>query len=192
MQVHEIREKLARLDWLEWHLRQEYEETGGEITDVTESQEEELEIVRELLADPDTTDTLGRWLKSKEELEDTYKAEAAKIASLRKKNGETIAYIKGIAGKVLRATGRADAKGTLYGFKQTVSDTMSCDNKAIEAEWLKLAQDCCAGTLPPYVTIKLSGSCTVAKSMDELPEGFERTVAETSTFIKPRKPKNQE
>ena len=192
MKVQEIRELIGRLDWLEWHLRQEYEETGGEVTDQTECQEEEIRIIQSLLADPENIDSLGRWLVSKQELEDTYKAEAAKIAQLRKKNTETIEFIKKLAGQCLRASEREVAKGTLYSFKQSVSDSCACDNKALEEDWLPVIQGLVKDNIPPYVTIKLSGSVSKAKEQEELPAYFERTLSETSTFVKPRKVKKEE
>ena len=192
MKVTEIRERLARLDWLEWHLRQEYEETGGEVTDSTECQEEEAEIIRELLSSPETIDELGRWLVQRQELEEIYRAEAEKITRNRKANKETIDYIKRIAGACLRARKKELAKGTLYSFKQSVSDTCVCDNKVLEADWLIPVQQLVKDQIPDYIQIKLTGSVTKAKELDELPQYFERTVTPTSSFVKPRKSKKQE
>ena len=62
----EIREALSKLQQMEYFLEEEYENNGGEVNDYTEQQEASIAALRELLT-TEGIDSLGRWLKAKED-----------------------------------------------------------------------------------------------------------------------------
>ena len=90
----EIREALSRLQEMEFLLEEEYANNGGEVTDYTEQQEMCIEALREMLT-TDGVDSLGRWLKAKEDQIVSLKAEKDNITRKIKKCEGTIEFIKG-------------------------------------------------------------------------------------------------
>lgn len=187
MDYKQIKEAVSRLNELENNLAYEYEDNGGEVTASTEAKEEEIAILGQLI-EGEGIDDLGRWLRSLEDREASYKDEAAKLSRLRKQNKETIDFVRFEVGRILRTLGKDKVKGTLYSFKQTTSVTVCSNDKAIEEDWLDKVRSAAKEVgLPDYVGIKLSGSVTAAKALDELPEYFVSECKETSAFTKPRK-----
>ena len=94
-------------------MEEEYIENGGEVTDQTLAMEENIERMKVLLT-TDGVDSLGRWLKSKEDQMKTLKAEKESVTRQIKSCENTIDYIKEMVNMVLVATGQEKVKGTCY------------------------------------------------------------------------------
>ena len=76
MQYSQINEALGTIARITSELEDRYIENEGEITAETEALEEQKAAVAELL-NGEGVDSLGRWLKAKEDEKATYKAEKA-------------------------------------------------------------------------------------------------------------------
>ena len=92
MNNRDITAALAALEEASFLLEEEYEMNGGEVTEETEAQEEYIESLKALLED-EGIDSLGRWLKSKEDLIKTLKAERDSVNRQIKKTENGIEYI---------------------------------------------------------------------------------------------------
>ena len=102
MNYQDIQSALAALYHTTNNFNEMMEETGGEYT----PEAEELEGVKNALEDLLSTegvDSLGRWLKAKEDEKATYKAEKAACDRRIKSVDKTIDFIKQEIGRVLRA-----------------------------------------------------------------------------------------
>lgn len=66
MNTQEINEAIAKLNGLTWDLENAYIENGGEVTEETEKMEAVLAEVKGLLT-TEGVDSLGRWLKAKQD-----------------------------------------------------------------------------------------------------------------------------
>ena len=89
----EIRDALSRLHEMENFLEEEYENNGGEVTEHTEAQESAIAALRELLT-TEGVDSLGRWLKAKEDQIKSLKAEKDSVTRQINAANNTIDYIK--------------------------------------------------------------------------------------------------
>ena len=185
----EIREALSKLQQMEYFLEEEYENNGGEVNDYTEQQEASIAALRELLT-TEGVDSLGRWLKSKEDEIKTLKAE--KDAVTRKINAvnNTIDYIKTQVNLLMTQTGLEKVKGTFYSFAPTTSVKTEVDKdllKILYEDRVKtvMIQAC----IPAYVGVTLTASTTKAKEIG-VAEGDEGLFTETTypsvRFTKPR------
>lgn len=187
MNVREIEELISTLTDAKRILEELYIESEGEVTPEIEEVEVAMkDSVEKLLGEG--TDSLGRWLTTIEDREETLKAEAAKIASLRKQNEKTKEFILAEVDRALRASQQDSSKGMLYSFKQGTSVTITCDTAALKEEFgtavKKALQD--AG-IPAFVNVTLSGSSTAVKDEEVLPAFFTRVVKPRARFTKPRR-----
>lgn len=189
----EITNAIAELYRTTSTLEELYIENGGEITEETAEKEDQLEAIKALL-NGEGIDSLGRWMKAKEDERDALKAEKAAIDRRIKAVNNTLDYIKFQVGQVLRATGCEKAKGLTYGFSVATSTTNSINYEAIEQDWGSIAEEAFreAG-LPDWLHITLK---TTTKELQEAGGdalGFiETTTAETCRFTKPRAVKEKE
>lgn len=185
----EIRDALYKLQQMEFLLDEEYENNGGEVTDFTEQQEESIAALRELLT-TDGVDSLGRWLKSKEDEIKTLKAE--KDAVTRKINAvnNTIDYIKTQINFLMTQTGVEKVKGTFYSFAPTTSVKTEVDKDVLKALYAdKVEEAMRAAHVPAYVGVTLTASSTKAADLgvDEGDEEIFVTTEKPSVrFTKPR------
>ena len=185
----EIRDALYKLQQMEFLLDEEYENNGGEVTDFTEQQEESIAALQELLT-TEGVDSLGRWLKSKEDEIKTLKAE--KDAVTRKINAvnNTIDYIKTQINLIMTQTGVEKVKGTFYSFAPTTSVKTEVDKdllKILYEDKVKTAM--IQARIPAYVGVTLTASTTKAKELGvvEGDEGlFTETTSQSVRFTKPR------
>ena len=115
MNNKDINAALAALNESVFQLEEEYMENGGEVTESTEQQEQYIESLKALLED-EGIDSLGRWLKSKEDLIKTLKAERDSVTRQIKKTEDGIEYIKSQIYQVLTAIGKDKVKGTFHPF----------------------------------------------------------------------------
>lgn len=195
MTTIEIRNALNALQEMEYLLDQEYENNGGEVTDITEHQEQSISALKDLLT-TDGVDSLGRWLKSKEDEIKALKAE--KDAVTRKINSvnNTIDYIKTQINLLMTQTGMEKVKGTFYSFTPMMSVKTDVDKELLKAVYEdKVKKALVMAHIPAYVGVSLTASASKAKEFG-IEEGDEELFNETSTpsvrFGKPRASKEAE
>ena len=191
MNNKDINAALAALNEATFLLDEEYEMNGGEVTEETEAQEEYIESLKALLEE-DGIDSLGRWLKSKEDLIKTLKAERDSVNRQIKKTEDGIEYIKTQIFNVLTALGKDKVKGTFYSFAPSISRKTEVDKEILEEKYLAIVNNALEQILPPWVSFKLSASVkAVPGDMEELPSEFKITETPTCKFVKPRAKKEE-
>lgn len=131
MTHQEIQNAIAQLGSAMRDLENAYIENGGEVTEDTEIKEQNVTAIQELLT-TEGVDSLGRWLKGKQDEIATAKAEKAASDARIKSLQKTEAYIKDLIGYVLRVTGQDKVKGSFYGFSQAVSVRNSVDKEGVD------------------------------------------------------------
>lgn len=191
MNNRDITAALAALEEASFILEEEYMENGGEVTEETKSQEEYIESLKALLED-EGIDSLGRWLKSKEDLIKTLKAERDSVNRQIKKTEEGIEYIKTQIFNVLTALGKERVKGTFYSFAPTISRKTEVDKDILEEKYLAIVNNALEQILPPWVSYKLSASIkAVPGDMEEMPSEFKVVETPSCKFVKPRAKKEE-
>lgn len=186
MNNNDINAALAALNEATFLLEEEYEMNGGEVTDETEAQEEYIESLKALLED-EGIDSLGRWLKSKEDLIKTLKAERDFVTRQIKKTEDGIEYIKIQIYNVLSALGKEKVQGTFYSFAPAISRKTEVDKEILEDKYLAAVNNALEQILPPWISYKLSASIkAVPGDMEELPSEFKVIETPTCKFVKPR------
>lgn len=185
MNNNDIQAALAALQERQFLLEEEYMDNGGEVTESTEAQEAEIEAIKSLL-EGEGIDSLGRWLKSKEDLIKTLKAEKDSVTRQIKKTEDGIEYIKGRIYQVLEAVGKEKVKGTFYSFAQSISRKTEVNKEILEEKYIGIVNEALANILPPWVSYKLSASVKAVPEGEELPSEFSVTETPTCKFTKPR------
>lgn len=181
----EIKARLEQLGRATMSLEEMYIDNGGEVTQETEAAEAQISALSALLT-TEGVDSLGRWLKAKEDAKQAVKNEKAAIAAREKSLDRTISYIKALIGRILRETGQEKVKGTLYSFSQAVASRTGVNAEVLERLYGEEVRRALDDVLPPYVTVKLGASVSAVPEGTELPEIFEVTREETARFTKPR------
>lgn len=189
MNNKDINDLLAVLQNNTYALEDAYIEGGGEITEDTEAIEKDIAAIKELLAG-EGIDSLGRWLKAKEDERDTYKAEKAMADRKIKAATNTIDYIKKQIGTVLRAAGIDKAKGTYYSFQPYDSNKSAILSDALDDAFLESVQTAArAAGLPDCIDVALK--TTIGKLNEGgLTDFVTVEVTPTAKYTKPRKPKD--
>lgn len=186
MTLAEIRMALATLNAATEQLEGLYEESEGEVTEQTVTEEERIATLRELL-EGDGIDSLGRWLKSKEDEAAALKAEKQHIERRQKAVENTVDFIKGELYNVLRSLNIEKAKGTSYGFIAQETTKTTVDKERL-AEWGpavdKAIRD--AG-VPAWIGVTLKASVTAVPAGEPLPDLFQQETRQSVKFTKPRK-----
>ena len=191
MNNKDINAALAALNEAAFLLEEEYEQNGGEVTEETEAQEEYIESLKALLED-EGIDSLGRWLKSKEDLIKTLKAERDSVNRQIKKTEEGIEFIKTQIFNVLTALGKEKVKGTFYSFAPSISRKTEVDKEILEEKYLIEVSNALLDILPPWVSFKLSASVKAVPEGEEgLPSEFRVVTTPTCKFTKPRAKKEE-
>lgn len=191
MNNRDINAALAALNEAAFLLEEEYEQNGGEVTEETEAQEEYIESLKALLED-EGIDSLGRWLKSKEDLIKTLKAERDSVNRQIKKTEEGIEFIKTQIFNVLTALGKDKVKGTFYSFAPSISRKTEVDKEILEEKYLIEVSNALLDILPPWVSFKLSASVKAVPEGEEgLPSEFRVVTTPTCKFTKPRAKKEE-
>lgn len=185
MNNKDITAALAALEEASFLLEEEYEMNGGEVTEETEAKEEYIESLKALLED-EGIDSLGRWLKSKEDLIKTLKAERDSVTRQIKKTEDGIEYIKSQICKVLTALGKDKVKGTFYSFAPILKYKTEVDKEILDKEYQEKVAKAVKKILPPWVSFKLSASITAVPEGMKLPNFFKITESNSVTFTKPR------
>lgn len=187
MTSREIDGLLDRMRQLTGDLEAMYIENGGEVTPATEAADAEIGTIAETLL-TEGVDSLGRWLRSKQDEAAAVKAEQDYLARRKKSVENTVEYIKAKITEVMAATGRTKVKGELgYAFAayDAVKTTVDADRLSEEygAAVEKAVRD--AG-IPEWVTVKLGASATLVPEGQELPDVFDVSVTPAVRFTKPR------
>ena len=173
MQYQDIQDALATLARLSEEQERLYIEGEGEVTPETEALEEEMEAVKHLLEN-EGIDSLGRWLKAKEDEVKMWKAEKATAERHAKSAENTIAFVKDKITEVMKAVGMEVAKGNYYSFKQTEGYLVTAEKALREAG------------IPEWVTIKLDAKVSLVPEGEKLPAVFVENKKDTIRFTKPR------
>ena len=195
MNAKEIKDLMAMLS--ETTERQEalYIESEGEITAETEEMDAEIDAIKELLT-TEGIDSLGAWLRAKEDEKKRYKAEKDYVTRKINAADKSIDYIKSLINQVMRETGVEKVKGELgYSFQAYISDTTTVNKHNLFAKYeQKLVDAMAKAGMPPYVTATLNASSSIAREVG-LQEGdeaiFERHLTPTVKFGKPRASKSE-
>lgn len=189
MNYQDIQSALAALYHTTNDFNEKMEELGGEYTPETEELERVKQALEDLLS-TDGVDYLGRWLKSKQDEKETYKAEKAACDRRIKSVDKTIDFIKTEIGRVLRATGQEKVKGTFYTFKQATSTKTSFDAEALDAKFLEMVTEAARNAgLPASVDVALKTTATRLAADENLASLVNVDSTETSSFTKPKKEK---
>ena len=195
MNARDIKDLMAMLS--ESTERQEalYIENEGEITAETEDMDAEIDAIKELLT-TDGIDSLGAWLRAKEDEKKRYKAEKDYVTRKINATDKSIDYIKNLINQVMRETGVEKVKGELgYSFQTYTSDTTTVNKPNLFAKYEERLNDAMAKAgIPAYVTATLNASSSIAREVG-LQEGdeaiFERHLTPTVKFGKPRASKSE-
>lgn len=182
-QIKQATDDLAMMTWL---LEQDYINNEGEVTDETERQERQIAALKDLLT-TEGIDSLGHWLKAKEDEIKSLKAEKDYLDRQIKAHSNTIDYIKHTANAILRAAGVEAVKGALgYKFTRYESVKTSVVTEKVDEDWLDVvtaaARD--AG-LPDCMDVAIKTTATRLEG-DGFTQYVNRETADTCKFTKPR------
>lgn len=189
MNNNDIKAALAALSETIFLLEEEYMENGGEVTEYTATMEANIERLKVLLT-TEGVDSLGRWLKSKEDQIKSLKAERDAISRQIKSCDATIEYIKTMVNHVLVCTGQEKVKGTCYSFSATISETTSVDKETLNNTFLEAVEKKLRGgkkpVIPADVTITLGASIKNVPEGAEIPAYYIHSSKPSVKFTKPR------
>lgn len=190
----DIKSAIAELSTTMFLLEEEYMENGGEITEYTTTMEANIERLKVLLT-TEGVDSLGRWLKSKEDQIKSLKAERDSITRQIKSCENTIEYIKTMVNHVLVSTGEEKVKGTCYSFAATTSETTSVDKDALNLKFMDAVEKKLRGgknpVIPVDVTITLGASIKNVPEGAEIPSYYLHNTKPSVKFTKPRASKEE-
>lgn len=189
MNNNDIKSALAALSETMFLLEEEYMENGGEVTEYTATMEANIERLKILLT-TEGVDSLGRWMKSKEDALKALKAEKDSVNRQIKSCENTIEYIKKMVNNVLVSTEQEKVKGTFYSFAATTSETTSVDKETLNKTFLKAVEKKLRGgkkpVIPADVTITLGASITKVPEGAEIPAYYIKNSKPSVCFTKPR------
>ena len=191
MNYQEIQEALGTLARLSEELENQYIENEGEVTPEAEALEEQKAAVAGLL-EGEGVDSLGRWLKAKEDEMKTWKAEKDAAARKVKSVQNTIDFIKAVISDVMKAVGTDKVKGNYYGFTAYVSEKTAVDTEMLDDHFLDLVTEAARDAgLPDYVDVALVTNATRIKEYAATHEGtgadfLDVTTSDAVRFTKPR------
>lgn len=187
MNTQEIYEALDALRRAQDRLEEAYISNGGEATEETEAYEAEVEAIRSLITG-DGVDSLGRWLKSKEDEKAAWKAEKAAADRRIKAVDKTIEYIKGTITHVMRETGIEKAKGKYYSFSAYDSTKTQVLTDMLDAEYLDLVTEAARNAgLPGCIDVALKTTATRLQSAEGMGDFVLTDTTPSVKFTKPRK-----
>ena len=185
----DIKSAIAELSTTMFLLEEEYMENGGEVTEYTATMEANIERLKVLLT-TEGVDSLGRWLKSKEDQIKSLKAERDSVTRQIKSCENTIDYIKTQINNVLVATEQEKVKGTFYSFATTTSETTSVDKDALKEQFMEAVEKKLRGgknpVIPVDVTITLGASIKNVPEGAEIPSYYLKESKPSVKFTKPR------
>lgn len=163
-------------------------EQEGEFDDNASQMEEQIAILKDLLT-TEGIDSLGRWLKAKEDEVKTLKAEKDYIARKAKACENTIDYIKTQMERVLKSADLEEIKGSNgYKFARTTSVKTEVNKETLKAIYQENVEKALRESyiIPDDVTITLGASVSALPEGAILPCYYNRTETPSVRFTKPR------
>lgn len=190
MNNKEISSMIESLNASMWAFENYMVENDGVCDEASDQMEEQIGILKDLLT-TEGIDSLGRWLKAKEDEIKSLKAEKDYITRKINAATGTIDYIKSQMNKLLKASGMEEIKGANgYKFQVTTSTKMEVDKDVLKTIYADRIEEAIrAAHIPAYVGVTLTASSTKAAEFgivegDE--EIFHTTEKPSVRFTKPR------
>jgi len=185
MTYKDIQDALATLNRLSIELEDQYIESEGEVTEATEEMEARKAAVQDLLQN-DGIDSLGRWLKTKEDEVKMWKAEKAAADRKVKSAQNTVDFVKAKITEVMAMTGMDKAKGAYYSFSRYVSEKASVNQDELDRLYLAIVTSAARDAgLPDFVDVQLKTTTTALKEA-EATDLLDVTTGDAVRFTKPR------
>lgn len=190
MNNKEINSLIESLNASMWAFENYMVENDGVCDEASDQMEEQIGILKDLLT-TEGIDSLGRWLKAKEDEIKSLKAEKDYITRKINAATNTIDYIKSQMNKLLKASGMEEIKGANgYKFQVTTSTKTEVDKDVLKTIYADRIEEAIrAAHIPAYVGVTLTASSTKAAELgivegDE--EIFHTTEKPSVRFTKPR------
>ena len=190
MNNKEINSLIESLNASMWAFENYMVENDGVCDEASDQMEEQIGILKELLT-TEGIDSLGRWLKAKEDEIKSLKAEKDYITRKINAATGTIDYIKSQMNKLLKASGMEEIKGANgYKFQVTTSTKTEVDKDVLKTIYADRIEEAIrAAHIPAYVSVTLTASSSKAAEFgivegDE--EIFHTTEKPSVRFTKPR------
>ena len=190
MNNKEINSLIESLNASMWAFENYMVENDGVCDEASDQMEERIGILKELLT-TEGIDSLGRWLKAKEDEIKSLKAEKDYITRKINAATGTIDYIKSQLNKILTAAQVEEIKGANgYKFQVTTSTKTEVDKDVLKTIYADRIEEAIrAAHIPAYVGVTLTASSTKAAEFgivegDE--EIFHTTEKPSVRFTKPR------
>lgn len=190
MNNKEINSLIESLNASMWAFENYMVENDGVCDEASDQMEERIGILKDLLT-TEGIDSLGRWLKAKEDEIKSLKAEKDYITRKINAATGTIDYIKSQMNKLLKASGMEEIKGANgYKFQVTTSTKTEVDKDVLKTIYADRIEEAIrAAHIPAYVGVTLTASSTKAAEFgivegDE--EIFHTTEKPSVRFTKPR------
>lgn len=190
MNNKEINSLIESLNASMWAFENYMVENEGVCDEASDQMEEQIGILKELLT-TEGIDSLGRWLKAKEDEIKSLKAEKDYITRKINAATGTIDYIKTQMNKILTAAQMEEIKGANgYKFQVTTSTKTEVDKDVLKTIYADRIEEAIrAAHIPAYVDVTLTASSTKAAEFgivegDE--EIFHTTEKPSVRFTKPR------
>ena len=190
MNNKEINSLIESLNASMWAFENYMVENDGVCDEASDQMEEQIGILKELLT-TEGIDSLGRWLKAKEDEIKSLKAEKDYITRKINAATGTIDYIKSQMNKLLKASGMEEIKGANgYKFQVTTSTKTEVDKEILKALFLDKVEKKLRGgknpVIPADVTFSLGASVSLVPEGAVLPSYYKRTSSPSCKFSKPR------
>lgn len=165
-------------------------ENEGVCDEASDQMEEQIRILKELLT-TEGIDSLGRWLKAKEDEIKSLKAEKDYITRKINAATGTIDYIKTQMNKILTAAQMEEIKGANgYKFQVTTSTKTEVDKEILKELFQDKVEKKLRGgknpVIPADVTFSLGASVSLVPEGAVLPSYYIRTSSPSCKFSKPR------
>lgn len=190
MNNKEINSLIESLNASMWAFENYMVENDGVCDEASDQMEEQIGILKDLLT-TEGIDSLGRWLKAKEDEIKSLKAEKDYITRKINAATGTIDYIKTQMNKILTAAQMQEIKGANgYKFQVTTSTKTEVDKDVLKTIYADRIEEAIrAAHIPAYVGVTLTASSTKAAEFgivegDE--EIFHTTEKPSVRFTKPR------
>lgn len=190
MNNKEINSLIESLNASMWAFENYMVENDGVCDEASDQMEERIGILKDLLT-TEGIDSLGRWLKAKEDEIKSLKAEKDYITRKINAATGTIDYIKTQMNKILTAAQMEEIKGANgYKFQVTTSTKTEVDKDVLKTIYADRIEEAIrAAHIPAYVSVTLTASSTKAAEFgiiegDE--EIFHTTEKPSVRFTKPR------
>ena len=190
MNNKEINSLIESLNASMWAFENYMVENEGVCDETSDQMEEQIGILKELLT-TEGIDSLGRWLKAKEDEIKSLKAEKDYITRKINAATGTIDYIKTQMNKILTAAQMEEIKGANgYKFQVTTSTKTEVDKEILKELFLDKVEKKLRGgknpVIPADVTFSLGASVSLVPEGAVLPSYYIRTSSPSCKFTKPR------